>query len=45
MIVNPDRLPKEVDETITVKYQDKIKIEGIGLMIYVVYAFAIIPKM
>jgi pyrimidine-specific ribonucleoside hydrolase len=49
MIGNPDRAPREVDDAITLmmalKFQDKIKIEGISLVTYVDYAYGITKKM
>lgn len=49
MIGNPDRAPREVDDAITLmmalKFQDKIKIEGISLITYVDYAYGITEKM
>jgi len=49
MIGNPDRAPREVDDAITLmmtlKHQDKVKIEGISLITYVDYAYGITEKM
>lgn len=49
MIGNPDRAPREVDDAITLmmtlKYQDKVKIEGISLITYVDYAYPVVEKM